>query len=78
MNDGISTRLWCQNSEEIEEALEDSAMMFFYTRGLALLRKMVTLHPTWWTVIKANKLTLRSANFTQHILGPVFIYLVVH
>ena len=30
MNDGISTRLRCQNSEEIEEVLEDSAMMFFF------------------------------------------------
>ena len=55
MNDGISTRLRCQNSEEIEEVLEDSAMFFFYTRGLAFMRKMVTLHPTWRTVIKANE-----------------------
>ena len=29
MNDGISTRLRCQNSEEIEEVLEDSAIVFF-------------------------------------------------
>ena len=28
VNDGMSTRLRCQNSEEIEAVLEDSAMMF--------------------------------------------------
>ena len=50
----MSTRLRCQNSEGIEEVLEDSAMLFYNTRGLAFMRKMVTLHPTWRTVIKAN------------------------
>ena len=51
----MSTRLRCQTSEEIEEVLEDSAGHFFLnTRGLAFMRKMVTFHPTWRTVIKAN------------------------
>ena len=39
VNDGMSTRLRCQNSEGIEEVLEDSAMLFYNTRGLAFMRK---------------------------------------
>ena len=36
----MSTKLWCQTSEEIEEELEDSAGHFFFnTRGLAFMQK---------------------------------------
>ena len=56
VNNGMSTKLWCQNSQEIEAVLEDLVMMFFfYTRGLAFRQKIMTLHPTGWTVIKGNK-----------------------
>ena len=55
VNDGMSTWLRCQTSEEIEEELEDSAGHFFFnTRGLAFMRKMMTFHPTWRTLIKAD------------------------
>ena len=30
VNNGMSTKLWCQNSQEIEAVLEDLVMMFFF------------------------------------------------
>ena len=54
VNDDVSTRLQCQTSEKSKKYSKTQPAIFFNTRGLAFMRKMVTLHPTWRTVIKAN------------------------
>ena len=52
LNNSISTRLWCQNSEEIEVLINSAIFVLILMVSHSCEKKF----DPWWTVIKANDL----------------------